>query len=289
MTDIIANYAKKFQTYGKKNEAESKFNVVTDEVGGAVVCGLVNYSFKDDAATMEAPIFSLSTQEDKQVWIWTSSDGTKTVEVKPSFYGRATIFDKDLLIFAASHLTAEINKGNIPSRTITFTTYSYFKATGKSTSGTYYERFKMSLERLKGTTITTNIKTGNIKTAKGFGIIDDWEVCENSDDHKNLAISVTLSKWLYNAIVSQEVLTISPDYFKIRKPLERRLYEIARKHVGKQKQWSITFESLQKKCGSVREPRKFRSELKSLCESNNLPEYLYKIDNESGKVIFTRK
>ncbi len=289
MTDIIANYAKKFQTYAKQNEAESKFKVVTDEVGGAVVCGLVNYSFKDDAATMEAPIFSLSTQEDKQVWIWTSSDGTKTVEVKPSFYGRATIFDKDLLIFAASHLTEEINKGNIPSRTIRFTAYNYFKATGRNTSGNYYERFKISLERLKGTTITTNIKTGNTRTAKGFGIIDDWEVCEKRDDTKNVHINVTLSKRLYNAIISQEVLTISPDYFKIRKPLERRLYEIARKHVGKQKEWSITIDSLRKKCGSVRELRKFKSDLKSLCTSNNLPEYTYKVDDESNMVIFNAK
>ena len=282
MSDVITKFAKKFQQYGN---TPNNSNEAADKVSDVVVCELVNYSFKDDAATMEAPIFSLSTQEDKQIWVWTSNDGTKTVEVKPSFFGRATIFDKDLLIFAASHLTEEINKGNIPSRTIRFTASNYFKATGRNTSGNYYERFKISLERLKGTTITTNIKTGNTRTAKGFGIIDDWEVCEKRDDTKNVHINVTLSKWLYNAIISQEVLTISPDYFKIRKPLERRLYEIARKHVGKQKEWSITIDSLRKKCGSVRELRKFKSDLKSLCTSNNLPEYTYKVDDESNMVI----
>ncbi len=286
MSDVITKFAKKFQEYGN---SPNNSNEAADKVSDVVVCELVNYSFKDDAATMEAPIFSLSTQEDKQIWVWTSNDGTKTVEVKPSFFGRATIFDKDLLIFAASHLTEEINKGNIPSRTIRFTASNYFKATGRNTSGNYYERFKISLERLKGTTITTNIKTGNTRTAKGFGIIDDWEVCEKRDDTKNVHINVTLSKWLYNAIISQEVLTISPDYFKIRKPLERRLYEIARKHVGKQKEWSITIDSLRKKCGSVRELRKFKSDLKSLCTSNNLPEYTYKVDDESNMVIFNAK
>lgn len=286
MSDVITKFAKKFQEYGN---TPNNSNEAADKVSDVVVCELVNYSFKDDAATMEAPIFSLSTQEDKQIWVWTSNDGTKTVEVKPSFFGRATIFDKDLLIFAASHLTEEINKGNIPSRTIRFTASNYFKATGRNTSGNYYERFKISLERLKGTTITTNIKTGNTRTAKGFGIIDDWEVCEKRDDTKNVHINVTLSKWLYNAIISQEVLTISPDYFKIRKPLERRLYEIARKHVGKQKEWSITIDSLRKKCGSVRELRKFKSDLKSLCTSNNLPEYTYKVDDESNMVIFNAK
>lgn len=286
MSDVITKFAKKFQEYGN---TPNNSNEAADKVSDVVVCELVNYSFKDDAATMEAPIFSLSTQEDKQIWVWTSNDGTKTVEVKPSFFGRATIFDKDLLIFAASHLTEEINKGNIPSRTIRFTASNYFKATGRNTSGNYYERFKISLERLKGTIITTNIKTGNTRTAKGFGIIDDWEVCEKRDDTKNVHINVTLSKWLYNAIISQEVLTISPDYFKIRKPLERRLYEIARKHVGKQKEWSITIDSLRKKCGSVRELRKFKSDLKSLCTSNNLPEYTYKVDDESNMVIFNAK
>lgn len=41
------------------------------------VCDLQNYSFKDDTATMEAPIFSLSTQEDQKLWVWTSGDGKK--------------------------------------------------------------------------------------------------------------------------------------------------------------------------------------------------------------------
>ncbi|HNG37037.1 MAG TPA: replication initiator protein A, partial [Nitrosomonas sp.] len=97
MSDVITKFAKKFQQYGN---TPNNSNEAADKVSDVVVCELVNYSFKDDAATMEAPIFSLSTQEDKQIWVWTSNDGTKTVEVKPSFFGRATIFDKDLLIFA---------------------------------------------------------------------------------------------------------------------------------------------------------------------------------------------
>ena len=36
------------------------------------------------------------------------------------------------------------------------------------------------------------------------------------------------------AIESNEVVTISNDYFRLRRPLERRLYEIGRKHCGGQ-------------------------------------------------------
>ena len=49
-----------------------------------------------------------------------------------------------------------------------------------------------------------------------------------------IAIEVTLSKWLYNALQAHEVLTVHRDYFRLQKPLERRLYKLARKHCGHQ-------------------------------------------------------
>ena len=38
-------------------------------------------------------------------------------------------------------------------------------------------------------------------------------------------VEATVSDWFYNALLGREVLTISRDYFRLRKPLERRLYE----------------------------------------------------------------
>jgi plasmid replication initiation protein len=182
---------------------------------------------------------------------------------------------------------AAINKGEKPSRTIRFKAVDYFNATHRNTNGGDYDRFKMSLKRLKGTQITTNIKTGKNRIAKGFGIIDDWEIFEKSENNdKMVGVEVTLSQWLYNAILEQEVLTITPKYFKLRKPLERRLYEIARKHVGKQKEWLINIENLRDKCGSVRELRKFKADLKGLCILDNIPDYKYTIDEENDLVKF---
>lgn len=54
---------------------------------------LFDYTIKDDGATMEAPIFSLSTKPDLSIWKWTNKDGSKSVEVYPSIKGRATLFD----------------------------------------------------------------------------------------------------------------------------------------------------------------------------------------------------
>ncbi len=119
---MVADMIKKMEGYANKVDSPEKTTreTVSNALSTYFVCDLQNYSFKDDIASMEAPIFSLSTQEDKQIWVWTSDDGKKTVEVAPSVYGRATVFDKDVLIFAASQLMAGINKGEIPSKTIRF-------------------------------------------------------------------------------------------------------------------------------------------------------------------------
>ncbi|HMX98955.1 MAG: replication initiator protein A [Pseudomonadales bacterium] len=275
---ILTEMIKKMEGYG--NKAIHKEPTKT-AVTNYFVCDLQSYSFKDDSTTMEAPIFSLSTQEDKQIWVWKSEDGKKIVEVAPSFYGRATLFDKDVLIFAASQLMAAINKGEKPSRTIRFKAADYFKATKRGTGGNEYERFKTSLDRLSGTRIKTNIKTDNTKMSKGFGIIDSWEVIEKKERNDQMvAVEITLSEWLYNTIIEKDVLTITPQYFEIRKPLERRLYEIGRKHVGKQMFWKISLDKLKSKCGSVREMRNFRIEIKKICETNNIPDYGLSINDD---------
>lgn len=253
------------------------------------VCDLVDYALKDDQASMEAPIFSLSTREDMKLWTWTSEDGKKSVEVAPGFYGRATQHDKDILIYCASQLTEAINKGLQPSKTVRFTAYDFLVATNRTTGGVGYDRLKDTLNRLSGMRITTNIITGKSRIAKGFGIVDSWEVIEKSpDSDRMIAVEVTLSDWLYNSIQAHEVLTIHPDYFRLRKPLERRLYEIARKHVGKQGAWKIALEALRDKCGSTREVRKFKADLKAIIEADTIPQYRYQLGAGDMITIYDR-
>ena len=49
-----------------------------------------------------------------------------------------------------------------------------------------------------------------------------------------IALEIKLSDWFFNAVLADELLSINRDYFRLRKPLERRLYELARKHCGEQ-------------------------------------------------------
>jgi plasmid replication initiation protein len=49
-----------------------------------------------------------------------------------------------------------------------------------------------------------------------------------------VALELALSRWLYNAVLAREVLTLNREYFRLGGGLERRLYELARKHCGQQ-------------------------------------------------------
>lgn len=103
-----------------------------------------------------------------------------------------------------------------------------------------------------------------------------------------VAVEVTLSRWLYNAVQSFEVLTIHPDYFRLRKPLARRLYEIGRKHCGHQAHWSISLALLQEKAGSKSTIREFRRALRAIQEDDSLPEYRFVLGSDDKVTFYTR-
>jgi plasmid replication initiation protein len=244
-------------------------------------------SYKDDQATMEAAVFSLSTKKDNTLWKWESSDGRKTVEVAPGFYGRATQNDKDILIYCVSQLMAAISAGQRPSRTVRFTAYNFLTSVGRATRGGDYDRLPDALARLKGTQITTNIETDNKRITEGFGLIDNYRIERGPrGDSRMEFIEVVLSNWLFNAINAKEVLTINSDYFGLR-PIEKRLYEIARKHCGHQGAWEIGIEALCRKCGStVKRIRRFRDELLKIETAKTLLEYRVEVDVAKSKARF---
>jgi plasmid replication initiation protein len=104
-----------------------------------------------------------------------------------------------------------------------------------------------------------------------------------------IAVEVTLSEWLYNAVQAHEVLTIHKDYFRLRKPLERRLYELARKHCGKQANWKIRLELLQEKCGSKSGLKRFRQAARQIISEGNIPDYRLSLDTETDAVTIVKK
>jgi hypothetical protein len=252
---------------------------------------LFDYAIKDDGASMDAPIFTLSTKPDLSIWQWTSKDASKSLKVTPSVLGRATQHDKDVLIYVVSQLTEALNRGrdDAINRTVRFTVYDFLVTTNRRTDGESYKRLHEAFERLAGTRISTDIRTGGQRTREGFGIIDRWKIIEKSPtDERMIAVEVTLSEWLYNAVHAFEVLTIDPDYFRLRKPLARRLYEIARKHCGHQLQWTIGLGLLQAKAGSKSTMKEFRRAIRVIEADDSLPGYRFVVGQDDKLAFYVR-
>ena len=242
--------------------------------------------FKDDMASMEHPVFSLSTKPDMRVLHYEYNGNTITI--KPSADGLPTIHDKDILLYCASYLHAAISRREKPSQRIRFTAYDFFVSTNRKTSGVYYQNFENCLNRLRGTTINTNIKTGGLIIEEGFGLIDAWRAVKEDENGRVIAVEIKLSDWFYNAILANEVLTISREYFRLRKPIERRIYELARKHCGDNKpSFKIGLDKLHKKTGSSSTLREFRRLFGRLLQTDHLPDYAVSMD--SDMVTFTNR
>jgi plasmid replication initiation protein len=175
--------------------------------------------------------------------------------------------------------------------TVEIKAYDLLVSTNRNTDGRGYEQLKNALDRLSGTRIRTNIKTGEQEITEGFGLIDGWRVVRQTASGRMTELRITLSDWVFNAVVGREVLTLHRDYFRLRKPLERRIYELARKHCGKQDEWVISLEMLKKKCGSTSEDYEFRRLLNIICAEdqahNHMPDYAVSFDGE--KVRFSNR
>ena len=250
------------------------------------VCDILEASPKDDLGTMEHPFFSLSTRPDRTIRHY-AHNGTQ-VTVTPSVRGRATIHDKDILIYCISQLMAALNAGREISRTLKLTAHDLLVATRRDTGGDSYARLREAFERLAGTRITTNLVTGEEETISGFGLIEAWEVVRKSRGGRMISVTVTLSDWLFRAVQSKSVLTLNRDYFALRKPLERRVYELARKHCGQQRTWRASVATLHTKAGSDAPLRVFRAALRRMIVDDNLPDY--EIAEDAGDVmVITRR
>jgi plasmid replication initiation protein len=233
---------------------------------------------------MEHPVFSLATRPDLRVLRY-AHNGTE-ITVTPSVRGLATIHDKDILIYCVSQLMAALNAGRAVGRHLTLVAHDLLAATRRETSGDAYRRLRDAFERLAGTRITTNIAQGGLETTRGFGLIDGWEIVRRSQSGRMLSVSVTLSEWLWRAVLAKSVLTLSRDYFGLRRPLERRLYELARKHCGRQEEWRVSVEVLLKKSGSNSPRRVFRAMLREIIAADPLPDYT--LAEDPGDILRVR-
>lgn len=254
------------------------------------VCDIFDAAPKADIGSMEHPIFSLSTKPDTRVRRY--ENGNNYIEIKPSSDGLATVHDRDVLIYCISQVMGALNAGRQVSQVVRFKAHDLLQATNRMTNGQGYEGLKAAFERLAGTRISTNIVTGGKETFENFGIIDRVLIVRESREGRMSEVEVKLSDWVFRAIQHSEVLTLHRDYFRLRKPLERRIYEIGRKHCGRQKEWRISLEKLQSKCGSCSTLKEFRRLVGAIIEEDaahqHIPDYALTFEGDYMVVFRSR-
>ena len=245
-------------------------------------------TYRDEIASMEHPFFALKAGDTKTRKY---KNGNIIITVESTGRGLATIFDKDIWIYSISKLREAMNHNLETNRTIAFTPYNFFINTNRDKSGRAYEDLKKALSRLSGTRIQTNIifSEGDQETVD-FGLVDNWRIIEKKRGYlESGMVEITLPQWLYQAVTKTKVLQISPDYFRIRKAIDRRLYEIARKHCGNQSKFILSLNKLYLKSGSSSTLKEFKRKLRLLISSNDLPDYALSYNTNTNNVIFKNR
>jgi plasmid replication initiation protein len=247
---------------------------------------IVDLRFRDQKDTMERPFFSLSKSKRMRPIEYLNENDGIFVTVQPhQDYGMATIWDADILIWAASVLCDLKNRGtnDIP-RELKFQPHDLLKAIARSTGGRDYAQLRDSLERLKTTVVTTNIRVARGKKNTMFSWIDGWEDLIDAQTKESKGMSLTVSDWFYRGVTEDGgVLSIDLAYFSITGGRERWLYRVARKHAGGNgaNGFAISMPTLFEKSGAEGTYRRFKFEILRIIQRNDLPGFSLSVRSES--------
>jgi plasmid replication initiation protein len=204
------------------------------------------------------------------------------VEAVPE-HGMATIWDADVLIWAASQIVEARDSGLRTSRLMAATPYEILTFIGRGTSARDYHRLKAALDRLQSTTVSTSLRRTTERRLHRFSWINEWT--ERADAHgRPDGVDLIVPDWFYRGVLDDAlVLTIDPAYFSLTGGIERWLYRIARKHAGHQQDgWQFEFRHLHAKSASLSPFKRFAFELRDIARRQPLPGYRLGIRGEPG-------
>jgi len=228
---------------------------------------------RDARDLMSWPFFSLS--KTPRVCPIDFRMGEVFVQVEATAeHGMATIWDADVLIWAASQIVEARDRGLATSRLMAATPYEILTFIGRGDSLLAYDRLKAALDRLQSTTIATSIRQGNRRRRHRFSWINEWR--EHLDGQgRPRGIELVLPDWFYAGVLDNAfVLTIDRAYFALTGGIERWLYRLVRKHGGRQEQgWSFDLHHLHLKSGSLSPFKRFAFELRGIARRQSLPGY----------------
>lgn len=228
---------------------------------------------RDAQDLMAHPFFSLG--KSRRTLPIDFRSGSVTVRVEGTHeHGIATIWDADILIWAASQIVEARDAGIATSRLIRATPYEILRFIGRGTSRRDYQRLKAALDRLQTTSVATSIRETSGRRLHRFSWINEWKELA-AGDGRPLGIELILPDWFYAGVLDRAlVLTIDRAYFRLTGGIERWLYRLVRKHGGHQPEgWQFDFRHLHRKSGSAARYSDFALDLRALVARQSLPGY----------------
>lgn len=245
-------------------------------------------SLRDDVDIMSHPFLALEKGRTKPMEFETREGAMRArIRVTGADYGIASQWDNDPLIYLRTAVIAAINAGEPVNRRMRFPVYDFLKTTKRGTSGRSYEHFNGTLQRLKATSIITNISNNGWTKDLGVSWIDSYEFITKPTSKGDImaGCEVLVSEWAFAMMTdAKRALTVDPAYFDLSGALERKLYGIVRKHCGNQRVWWIGVEKLRDLCGSTREVYKFRHELRKIVERQSIPGYVLELSDRTPDI-----
>jgi hypothetical protein len=134
------------------------------------ICDVADAALKDLIPQREHPFYSLSKKPDTTIRKYEHNGNW--LKIVPSVKGRATIYDKDILIYCISQIMEKLKRKEKVSQRVRITSHELLVFTNRGTSKRDYEALWEAIDRLAGTPITTNIRTGEEEKRDSFGLID---------------------------------------------------------------------------------------------------------------------
>lgn len=201
-------------------------------------------------------------------------------------HGLATIWDADVLIWAASQVVEARDAGLATSRRLATTPYEILRFIRRGTSIRDYQRLKAALDRLQSTSVATSLRQATARRMHRFSWINEWkERCDAAG--RPLGIELVLPDWFYDGVRDASlVLTIDPAYFDLTGGIERWLYRLVRKHAGKQRAgWRFDLRYLHLKSGSLARYSDFALDLRRIVTRQGVPGYRLALLHEQGREV----
>ena len=237
---------------------------------------------RDAQDLMAYPFFSLAKTHRTTPIDYRLNDVAIRVEAVPE-HGMATIWDADVLIWAASQIVEARDAGLRTSRLMAATPHEILGFIGRGAGARDYARLKAALDRLQSTTVATSLRQASERRMHRFSWINEWT--ERSDAQGRAdGIDLIVPDWFYRAVLDDAlVLTIDRAYFGLTGGLERWLYRLVRKHAGRQRTgWRFDFRHLHAKSASLSPFKRFAFEMRDIARRQPLPGYRLTVEREVG-------